>query len=163
MFNWLPILLRDLGLVRWQGGFCMTMFMVCAVVGNIAISQLVTGERRWAVVGGVFAGTIATLLLFGVPGIGFIALVSLSGAAGLFILSATVLLYGLATDIYPASVRGTGVGAATAVGRLGAVGGPLLAGGLISMGLTTSALLPALAPFALIGGVAAVLVAQRTQ
>lgn len=161
MFNWLPVLLRDLGLDRWQASMAMTAFMAAAVVGNLAISRFVKGEGRWAVIAGVFLGTVVSLLAFSFPRMGFGGLVLVSGLAGLFILSATVLLYGLATDIYPTAVRGTGVGSATAVGRVGAIGGPLLAGGLLQLGVVTGTLLPALAPFALIGGAAAVVLARR--
>lgn len=161
MFNWLPVLLRDLGLDRWQASMAMTAFMAAAVVGNLAISRFVKGEGRWVVIAGVFLGTVVSLLAFSLPNMGFGGLVLVSGLAGLFILSATVLLYGLATDIYPTPVRGTGVGSATAVGRVGAIGGPLLAGGLIQLGVVTGTLLPALAPFALIGGAAAVILARR--
>ncbi len=163
MFNWLPVLLRDLGFERWEASMAMTTFMSAAVVGNIAISRFMTGAGRWLVVTGVFVGVVTSLLAFGLPNLAFIGIAVVSGAAGLFILSATVLLYGLATDIYPAAVRGTGVGAATAVGRLGAIGGPLLAGGLLQLGVVTGTLLPALAPFAILGGVAAVCLARKVR
>lgn len=91
----------------------------------------------------------------------FVGVAIVSGSAGLFILSDTVLLYGLGTDIYPTSVRGTGVGWATAVGRLGAIGGPLFADGLFQLGLVAGTLLPALAPFAVLGGIAAVYLARK--
>ncbi|MDP3403452.1 MAG: MFS transporter [Brevundimonas sp.] len=163
MFNWLPVLLRDLGFERWQASMAMTTFMAAAVIGNVAISRFLTGAGRWIVVAGVFAGVVASLLAFGLPGLSFVGIAIVSGSAGLFILSATVLLYGLATDIYPTSVRGTGVGSATAVGRLGAIGGPLLAGGLLQLGVVTGTLLPILAPFAVLGGAAAVYLARKVR
>lgn len=163
MFNWLPVLLRDLGFERWQASMAMTTFMAAAVVGNVAISRFMTGAGRWIVVAGVFAGVVASLLAFGLPALTFVGIAIVSGAAGLFILSATVLLYGLATDIYPTAVRGTGVGSATAVGRLGAIGGPLLAGGLLQLGVVTGTLLPVLAPFAVLGGAAAIYLARKAR
>ncbi|GAD59405.1 MFS transporter [Brevundimonas abyssalis] len=161
MFNWLPILLRDLGLERWEASTTMSVFMAAAVVGNIVIARFVLGSRRWIAVAVVFCGTVLSLLAYGLPGQTFPSLAVISGFAGGFILSATVLLYGLATDLYPTEIRGTGVGAATAMGRLGAITGPLLAGAMMTAGLTTATLLPALAPFALAGGVAAVILARR--
>jgi AAHS family 3-hydroxyphenylpropionic acid transporter len=163
MFAWLPILLRDLGLERWQASVAMGVFMASAVVGNIGIARFVGGAGRWVAVGAVSLGTVVSLLAFGAPGHSFWTLVFVSGLAGMFILSATVLLYGLAADLYPISIRGSGVGAATAVGRGGAIGGPLLAGALLGLGATTATLMPALSPFALIGGVAAVLLARQVE
>ncbi|MGE0596164.1 MAG: MFS transporter [Hyphomonadaceae bacterium] len=161
MFNWLPILLRDLGLERWEASTAMSVFMAAAVVGNIAIARFVSGSRRWIAVAVVFVGTVVSLLAYGAPSQSFLSLAIISGFAGMFILSATVLLYGLATDLYPLRVRGVGVGAATAMGRVGAIAGPLLAGVMLDLGVATGALLPAIAPFALVGGAAAVLLARK--
>lgn len=163
MFAWLPILLRDAGLERWQASTGMSVFMAAAVVGNVVIARFVRGSGRWMSVAGVSIGTVVSLLAFGLPDPTFGSLLVISGLAGMFILSATVLLYGLAADLYPMSIRGTGVGAATAVGRGGAIGGPLLAGALLSLGATSATLMPALSPFALIGGVAAIFLARRVE
>lgn len=161
LFNWLPILLRDLGLERWEASVGMSVFMTAAVIGNIAIARFVKGSRRWIAVGAVSAGVVASLLAFGIPGQTFESLLVICGFTGMFVLSASVLLYGLATDLYPLRVRGVGVGAATAMGRIGAIGGPLLAGAMLSLGVTTDVLLPAIAPFAVLGGLAAIQLARR--
>lgn len=163
MFAWLPILLRDFGLERWQASLAMGVFMAAAVVGNVSIARFVRGAGRWIAVAGVCVGTVISLLAFGASGHTFLSLVIVSGLAGMFILSATVLLYGLAADLYPISIRGTGVGAATAIGRGGAIGGPLLAGALLGLGATTATLMPALSPFALIGGLAAIALARKVE
>ncbi len=161
LFNWLPILLRDLGLERSEASLGMSIFMTAAVIGNIAIARFVKGHRRWIAVGGVAVGVVVSLLAFGIPGQTFQSLLVICGFTGMFVLSATVLLYGLATDVYPLRVRGIGVGAATAMGRIGAIGGPLIAGTMLGLGVTTGVLLPAIAPFGVIGGAAAILLARR--
>lgn len=53
LFNWLPILLRDLGLERSEASLGMSIFMTAAVIGNIAIARFVKGHRRWIAVGGL--------------------------------------------------------------------------------------------------------------
>ncbi|MEW2925771.1 3-(3-hydroxy-phenyl)propionate transporter MhpT, partial [Pseudomonas juntendi] len=48
--------------------------------------------------------------------------------AGFFSIGGQLVLYALVPRFYPTAIRGTGVGAAVAVGRLGSMSGPLLAG-----------------------------------
>jgi AAHS family 3-hydroxyphenylpropionic acid transporter len=64
---------------------------------------------------------------------------------------------------YTTAFRGTGVGSAVAIGRVGSVAGPLVAGVLLSAGLGVSAMLLFLVPFIVIGGLAAHLITRRTE
>lgn len=54
---------------------------------------------------------------------------------GLFVFSAQVLVYAYITHYYPAAVRGTALGSASGVGRIGSIVGPSITGGLVSAGL----------------------------
>jgi MFS family permease len=55
--------------------------------------------------------------------------------AGVFVFSAQVLVYAFVGHLYPAEVRGTALGLAAGVGRLGAIVGPFLGGALVSAGI----------------------------
>ena len=55
-------------------------------------------------------------------------------AAGLFTVGGQLVLYALAPLYYPEAGRGTGIGAALAVGRIGSILGPLLAGLMMMSG-----------------------------
>jgi MFS transporter, AAHS family, benzoate transport protein len=55
--------------------------------------------------------------------------------AGVFVFSAQVLVYAFVGQRYPAAVRGTALGAASGVGRLGAIAGPILGGALLTAGI----------------------------
>ena len=55
--------------------------------------------------------------------------------AGVFVFSAQVLVYAYVGHVYPASARGTAMGAASGVGRAGAIAGPLIGGWLLTVGL----------------------------
>jgi AAHS family 3-hydroxyphenylpropionic acid transporter len=83
--------------------------------------------------------------------------------AGLFIVGAQLILFALAPLYYRTAIRGTGVGAAVAVGRLGSVVGPLFAGGLLASGSGSAAVLLAIVPFVAVGGSAALALASRKQ
>jgi AAHS family 3-hydroxyphenylpropionic acid transporter len=64
-------------------------------------------------------------------------------------------LFALAPLYYRKAIRGTGVGAAVAVGRLGTVVGPIFAGVLLAGGSSSAAVLLGITPFVLLGGSAA--------
>lgn len=55
--------------------------------------------------------------------------------AGIFVFSAQVLVYAYVAQSYPDRIRGTALGLASAVGRLGAITGPLITGFLVSTGI----------------------------
>ena len=81
-------------------------------------------------------------------------IVFLSGAAGFFLLGANYALYGVAPVYYPSAMRGTGSGASVAVGRVGSIVGPLLAGILLGSGISASGVVGYLIPVAAVAGIA---------
>jgi MFS family permease len=54
---------------------------------------------------------------------------------GVFVFSAQVLVYAYVTNFYPASVRGTALGSASGIGRIGSIVGPSITGALVSSGI----------------------------
>jgi AAHS family 3-hydroxyphenylpropionic acid transporter len=82
-------------------------------------------------------------------------------SVGFFVIGGQLVLYALAPIFYPTAIRGTGVGAAVAVGRLGSILGPLLAGFALSHGLAPAAVpVIAIPGIALAMGAALLLVAR---
>ena len=66
-----------------------------------------------------------------------------------------MILYALAPRMYPADIRATGVGVAVAVGRLGSMTGPLVAGQLLAAGTGVGGLLLAASPVVVLAAVTA--------
>ncbi|WP_181766269.1 MFS transporter [Streptomyces albidus (ex Kaewkla and Franco 2022)] len=106
-----------------------------------------------AVAGLLLAGRVSdargnkrtVLLWFGVSAV-FLALLSVKlespavvyaavFLAGVFVFSAQVLVYAFVGHLFAAEVRGTALGLAAGVGRLGAIVGPFLGGLLVSAGI----------------------------
>ena len=54
---------------------------------------------------------------------------------GVFVVSGQVLGYAYISHVYPTEARGTALGTASAVGRVGAIAGPILGGILLTAGL----------------------------
>jgi MFS family permease len=80
----------------------------------------------------VAAAIFLALLSIPLPGIAVYVGVLL---AGVFVFSAQVLVYAYVSQLYPAAARGTAIGAASGVGRLGAITGPLIGGALLTAGI----------------------------
>jgi MFS family permease len=53
---------------------------------------------------------------------------------GVFVFSAQVLVYAYVTQFFPAAVRGTALGSASGIGRIGSIVGPTITGALVAAG-----------------------------
>src|SRR5271165_4229049 len=82
------------------------------------------------------------------------SLMAVAFIVGFGVLGAQFTLYGVSPRIYPKSGRGVGVGVAVAVGRIGAILGPVAVGSLLAGGSTSTEVLAVLAPVALASGIA---------
>jgi AAHS family 3-hydroxyphenylpropionic acid transporter len=81
---------------------------------------------------------------------------------GCAVLAAQAFLYAVAPACYPTSIRGVGVGAAVAVGRIGSIVGPKLGGVIKAAGHSYSQLLTDLLPIVVVGSMAAMALAWYT-
>ncbi|WP_233852531.1 3-(3-hydroxy-phenyl)propionate transporter MhpT [Paraburkholderia sp. HD33-4] len=161
LINWLPSLVLTRGLTRVQSGVVQMMFNIGGGIGAIVIAGMMDRMGRRRTVAGMYVGVVVALG----------ALLSANGGtsmawggllAGLFLVGGQSVLYALASSLYPTEVRGTGVGAAVAVGRLGSILGPLIAGQLLAIGQGASVLLGASIPLIAVAAVGAWLVVNRS-
>ncbi|OCS44934.1 3-(3-hydroxy-phenyl)propionate transporter MhpT [Ralstonia pickettii] len=160
LLNWLPSLMAAQGLTRPQVGMVQILFNIGGGAGALGIGMLMDAARpRW-VVSGMYVGIIAALSLLAAAG-GMASMSAGAFMAGLFVIGAQSVLYALAAAYYPTVVRGTGVGAAVAVGRLGSIAGPLLAGQLLAMGQHATTIIGASIPVTIIAALAALLLLKR--
>jgi AAHS family 3-hydroxyphenylpropionic acid transporter len=82
---------------------------------------------------------------------------------GCAVIAAQAFLYAVAPACYPTSMRGIGVGAAIAIGRIGSIVGPKLAGILKAAGHDYARLLTDLLPIVVLGSLTAVALAWATR
>ena len=83
------------------------------------------------------------------------------GAVGGATTAVSAVQYALAPALYPTEMRGTGVGAAVSIGRLGSIAGPLVAGSLMSLGYGGSEILFAMLPVTAGAAIAATALSRR--
>lgn len=163
MLNWLPNLLIGLGLSRSEASWGSVCFNIAGGLGSIALGHLHAGTRRRLWVFLTYTGMAAALVTVTLAGRTFSWVALACALAGVFIVGAQLVLYALAPLYYAIAVRGTGVGAAVAIGRLGSVVGPTLAGIVLANGGDSTTVLLAIIPFVAIAGIAAILLTWRPQ
>ena len=152
ILNWLPTLVEGQGLDRSLAPRASLAFNWGSVPGALLFGVLVDKIGfRWPLALS-YVALVGSLALLGDAG-GLGPIVFFSAAAGFFLTGANYALYGVAAAYYPIAVRGTGSGASVAVGRIGSVVGPLLAGALLSQGLTATQVILTMVPAAAIAGV----------
>jgi AAHS family 3-hydroxyphenylpropionic acid transporter len=147
-------LLGDKGLAKSAASLVSLLFNLGAGIGILILADLLERALRQWTIGVWYLGLLASLGGLALVGPGF-ASAGLAGfAAGFFVSSVPLPLYGLAPGYYDVLIRGTGVGASVAVGRLGAIFGPLLAAAVLARGFGATGVMLALLPMALIAGAA---------
>jgi len=160
LINWLPSMVLSRGLTGLQSGVVQMMFNVGGGIGAIVIAGLMDRIGRRPTVMGMYVGIAVALAVLASAGSG--VTMAFGGLlAGLFLVGGQSVLYALASSIYPTQVRGTGVGAAVAVGRMGSILGPLIAGQLLEIGQSASVLVMASIPLIAVAAIAALLVVAR--
>jgi MFS transporter, AAHS family, 3-hydroxyphenylpropionic acid transporter len=160
LLNWLPSLMAARGLGRAEVGMVQIFFNIGGGIGALCIGMLMDRLRGGLVVSGMYVGIIASLAALSMAP-GFAALTVSAFFAGMFVIGGQSVLYALSAAFYPTAMRGTGVGGAVAVGRVGSVVGPLAAGQLLAMGSSASVVIGASIPVTLVAAVAALMLIRR--
>jgi AAHS family 3-hydroxyphenylpropionic acid transporter len=146
MISWLPSLIVAKGFTGRQGAMVSGVYNFCGGLGALGFGYLLTvGPRRLVLLAAFVGMAIAALALSSVHG-GLSTVVVAAAVLGFFVNAAQFLLYGMSPTFYPLAMRGTGVGAAVAAGRIGAFAGPLLAGAVLTAGYGPSGVLGAMLP-----------------
>lgn len=158
--NWLPMLVIAKGLDRAIAPQASLAFNFGSVLGAVLFGRLADRFHfRWPLTFAYLA-LVVTLVLLGMSS-GHAAVIALSGGVGFFLLGANYALYGVAPVYYPQRIRGTGAGASIAVGRVGAIAGPMLAGALIAGGTSAPGVVWYMVPVAAISAVAVLALSYR--
>jgi MFS transporter, AAHS family, 3-hydroxyphenylpropionic acid transporter len=162
LLSWLPTLLVDHGMTKPQAAGAQIAFNVGGGFAALLMGQVLEGRLRHAGILTTFVALPALILLLSrapsAPG----PTVLIVFALGCAVLAAQSFLYAIAPTCYPTAIRGMGVGAAVAIGRIGSIAGPKLAGLLKAAGHGYSQLLTDLLPIAVIASVTAVALAWYT-
>ena len=151
LLNWLPILLVGEGMSAAQAAGAQIGFNLGGVFSAILIGHLLGGRRRNLAIAGIFVASPILLVLLAKSPPQFSIIAAAVFLLGCSVLAAQAFLYTVAPIVYPTAIRGMGVGAAVAFGRIGAIVGPKLGGMLKAAAHTPSQLLMDLVPVVIVG------------
>lgn len=133
--TWLPKIMGEAGYSIRAGTGLLLVLNVGAVIG-LLVAGAISDSR----------GNKPTVLAwFGLAAV-FLALLSIKMntsllvyaavlLTGIFVFSAQVLVYAFVGHLYPAQIRGTALGMAAGVGRVGAIVGPSIGGAMVTAGI----------------------------
>jgi AAHS family benzoate transporter-like MFS transporter len=132
--SWLPKLMTNAGYGFDSSLKFLLVLNIGAIVGAVGGGWL--GDRlqlsRVLVVFFIVAAVCISLMGFKSPQWILYGLVAITGATTI---GAQILAYACVAQFYPMSIRSTGIGWASGVGRIGAIIGPLLGGVLLGLQL----------------------------
>jgi AAHS family 4-hydroxybenzoate transporter-like MFS transporter len=143
--TWLPTIAREAGLSTSVAVLVGTTFQIGGAVGAFVLGWPIRKFGFFSVLATGFLAACASIAAIGQP-LAAIFLFTVVFAAGFGILGGQAALNALAASYYPTPLRASGVGAASGVGRLGSVIGPVLAEVMRSRWTTEQLFLAAAVP-----------------
>jgi AAHS family 4-hydroxybenzoate transporter-like MFS transporter len=129
--SWLTLVLKNIGFSAKDAATTASLYYAGGVCGGLIIGPALDAIGPIVLVLYCLLGGVITTLI-GVPGTSAGTIHILVFIVGFSILGAQVGMSATAGMLYPTAVRSKGAGFAHAIGRFGAIGGPLLAGQLIA-------------------------------
>jgi AAHS family 3-hydroxyphenylpropionic acid transporter len=155
ILNWLPTLLVGRGLSRVGASWVQMALNLAMIVGSVVTGFCMDRVSLSRAVFGAFASAAAALVVLGLAPVELGVSLVVGALVGATIASTQALLYAVAPATYPTEVRGLGVGASIAAGRVGSGVGPLLVGALLGGGTLPQAVGAVLIPTVLGSGLSA--------
>ena len=158
--SWLPKLMMAAGYSLGNSLMFLMAMNIGAVVGTIGGGILADRFHLKPVIIGMFLLGAVSLV-----GLGFnspqAVIYLLVAAAGASAIGSSILLYSFVAQYYPLAIRSTGIGCASAVGRIGAIVGPIIIGFLLGMELPHKMNFLAVAIPAIIGAISVAMIVRK--
>lgn len=141
VFGWLPAMLTAQGLDVGTASSGLAAYNFGGVLGVLIWAAVVSAAgSRGPLLGGALAAGASALALVALriePRGGHLLLIAGIGVHGLFVNAVQTTLYALSAHVYPTKVRASGVAAAAAIGRMGAMVSSFIGAAIIQAGRGT--------------------------
>lgn len=162
MLSWLPSLFMGLGFSRQQGSMAQVFFMIGAFFGTITLGMLIDRWNKVFVVSMMYLGILIGLLCLNAA-TNLTQIYMAAALTGTFTIGGQGVLYTYGSFVYPTHLRGTGVGAASAIGRVGAMLGPTIAGFIVASGAGASGVFTAAIPGIVLSALIMMLLSRKLE
>ncbi|NUL43884.1 aromatic acid/H+ symport family MFS transporter [Cellulosimicrobium funkei] len=132
--TWLPQIMREADYDLGNSLGFLVVLNAGAVIGLIIAGKVgdAITPRNAAILWFIGSAILLAALAIKLPLLGIYVMIFITGC---FVFSAQNLVYAFAATNYPPKVRGTALGMAAGVGRLGAISGPIMGGTLVAAGI----------------------------
>ncbi|MEE4452970.1 MFS transporter [Novosphingobium resinovorum] len=132
VISWIPKLAVEAGLPAKDAIYAGAIYNIGAFVGISSLSYVAMRVDLRRLILGYMVLAAGALVVFGSAAMPLAATLLTAFLIGVFVQGGFNGCYPLATSLYPAQARSTGLGWAMGVGRIGAVIGPMLGGFLLA-------------------------------
>lgn len=135
LFSWVPTLLKKSGASVQQYSIGFAFIHLGSVVAILCIGRCMDRFNKLNVVKYIFICAFFSMIAFGyfATGYPFAVVIVVSVLAGLFVNGGNSSLMGLASAVYPAEIRATGIGWAYGIGKIGSLFAPVVGGLYLSL------------------------------
>jgi benzoate transport len=140
VISWIPKLSAQAGLAQADAIYAGAAYNAGSFIGTTAIGLLTVYFRINRVIAAFYAAAVVAMMVFGSVSMPLALTLLVAGLVGVTVNGGFNGFWGFAAALYPAEMRGTGVGWALGVGRIGAVLGPIVGGFLVGANLPISAI-----------------------
>jgi AAHS family 4-hydroxybenzoate transporter-like MFS transporter len=144
--SWLPTLLAKSGWDVAGASHSVAWFQGGGMAGGLVIAALMDRWRPRGALIGAYLVCACGIVLLGWLGTSAMSWSIAFALIGVGVGGMNIALSAVTVMLYPSQILSTGIGSGVAVGRLGAIAGPLVGAWLIGMGLPARAVLMALIP-----------------
>lgn len=135
LISWIPRIAVNAGLPLDQAIMAGATFNIGAFIGSAGIGLLATRLPLNRLIPAFLGSATLLMLLFGWVSMPIAATFATILGLGVLVQGGFNAYYPTAAQLYPTEIRTTGIGTAMAVGRSGAILGPLAAGYLMEIGI----------------------------
>jgi MFS transporter, AAHS family, 4-hydroxybenzoate transporter len=161
--SWTPSLLRASGISVSRAGVAIALNSIGSTVGAVIVGRLMDRCGEYFILTTAFFGAALSIATLGYWTSAFAIIAVFATLSGFFAGAGQAGVIALAAVTYPVAMRSTGVGWAMALGRFGAVVGPLMGGVLLEWNWPVARVFLAFAVPGVLGAIAVLGIERRAR